>query len=153
MDLFARVLLLFLITASASSQALAPNPPPAQTPSQPTQQPAPPPNPAAPIVTSVPAPSPDDIPAPAHNPNATPAQRSDEAWTMLTNAVTDPKHTELRIQGLAALGTMGTNSRSIAKIAAAMGDKDLDVRTAAILAAGLTRSRDLTTNIRTLLDD
>jgi hypothetical protein len=154
MELFARVLLLFLATASPSSQAPPPNPPPAQTPSQPTQQPSPPPNPDGQIVTSVPAPSPDDdIPAPAHNPNATPAQRSDEAWTMLNNAVTDPKHTELRIQGVAALGTMGTNPRSIAKIAAAMGDKDLDVRTAAILAAGLTRSRDLTTNIRTLLDD
>ena len=72
---------------------------------------------------------------------------------MLNNAVTDTKHTELRIQGVAAFGTMGTNPRSTAKIAAAMGDKDLDVRTAAILAAEQTKNRNLTTNIRPLLDD
>jgi hypothetical protein len=95
----------------------------------------------------------DDLPPPAHNPDASPSQQADEAWSMLTTAVTDPKHVETRIQGLAALGTMGANPRSLAKIASALSDKELDVRTAAILAAGQTKSRNLTTNLRALLDD
>ncbi len=38
-------------------------------------------------------------------------------------------------------------------IVAAMKDPDVDVRTAAVLAAGQTKSRNLTTDIRNLLDD
>jgi HEAT repeat protein len=38
-------------------------------------------------------------------------------------------------------------------IVAAMKDSDVDVRTAAVLAAGQTKSRNLTTNIRAMLDD
>ncbi len=72
---------------------------------------------------------------------------------MLTSAVEDSKHSQLRIQALAALGTLGRDPRSLHLIAAALGDADLDVRTAAVLAAGQTRSRNLTTGLRTLLDD
>ncbi|CAN5772452.1 hypothetical protein BH10ACI4_BH10ACI4_22870 [soil metagenome] len=117
-----------------------------------TQTPAPK-DPDAGIVTSVSDPSGDDQPAPAHNPTATPAQRLDEAWTMLSTSVTDPKHADLRIQALAAIGTLGANPIGIKKIAAAMDDKEEDVRTAAILAAGETKSRNLTTDLRSMLDD
>jgi HEAT repeat protein len=72
---------------------------------------------------------------------------------MLNTALTDQKHADLRIQALAALGTMGTNPIAIKKIAAEMDDKEIDVRTAAILAAGQTRNRNLTTDLRTMLDD
>jgi HEAT repeat protein len=72
---------------------------------------------------------------------------------MLTNAANDPKHADVRIQALAALGTLGVNARAETLIVAAMKDPDVDVRTAAVLAAGQTKNRDLTTNIRNMLDD
>lgn len=81
------------------------------------------------------------------------AQNSAEAWAMLTTAVRDEKHSDLRIQALSALGTLGKNSRSESLIAGAMKDPDMDVRTAAILAAGQARSRNLITDARDLLDD
>ena len=86
------------------------------------------------------------------DPKATVAQNLDEAWTMLASAVRDKK-SDLRMQGLAALGTLGANPRSETMISAAMEDKDLDVRVAAILAAGQTKSRNMTTILRTMLDD
>jgi HEAT repeat protein len=81
------------------------------------------------------------------------AQNMQEAWNMLTTAVQDAKHPDLRIQSLAALGTLGNNARSEKLIIAALSDPDLDVRTAAVLAAGQTGDRNLTTNLRTMLDD
>ncbi len=81
------------------------------------------------------------------------AQNNDEAWSMLATAVQDPKHPDLRIQALSALGIIGINPRSEKLIAAAMKDPDVDVRTAAVLSAGQTKSRNLTTNIRAMLDD
>lgn len=85
--------------------------------------------------------------------HSTVAQNNDEAWSMLTTAVQDTKHPDLRIQALSALGTIGINPRGEKLIADAMKDPDVDVRTAAVLAAGKTKSRNLTTNIRVMLDD
>lgn len=85
--------------------------------------------------------------------HSTVAENNNEAWSMLTTAVQDEKHPDLRIQALAALGTLGINSRSETMIVRAMKDPDVDVRTAAVLAAGQTKSRNLTTDIRNLLDD
>jgi HEAT repeat protein len=85
--------------------------------------------------------------------NNTTAQNTTEAWDMLTTAAQDSKHAELRIQALAALGTIGNNARSEAFIVEAMKDPDLDVRTAAVLAAGETKDRNLATNLRTMLND
>lgn len=85
--------------------------------------------------------------------HTTVAKNNDEAWSMLTTAVQDPKHPDLRIQALSALGTIGINPRSEKLIAAAMKDPDVDVRTAAVLAAGETKSRNLSTDIRAMLDD
>jgi HEAT repeat protein len=86
-------------------------------------------------------------------PPKTPAQLKDQAWSMLKAGVLDTKHPQTQTQALAALGTMGSNGRSLGMIRAAMDDKDVDVRVAAALAAGQTRSRDLTTDLRRLLDD
>src|SRR5665213_235575 len=85
--------------------------------------------------------------------HSTVSQNNDEAWSMLTTAVQDPKHADLRTQALSALGTIGINARSEKLIADALKDHDVDVRAAAVLAAGQTKSRNLTTNIRTMLDD
>lgn len=72
---------------------------------------------------------------------------------MLTTAVTDSRHPDLRVQALAALGMLGNNPRSLALIADAMTDKDIDVRSAAAVAAGQTRSPSVTTPLRRMLDD
>jgi HEAT repeat protein len=83
---------------------------------------------------------------------ATPEERERQAWSMLTDAMADAKHPQTRIQALAALGML-RSPRSEKMIAGAMTDPDLDVRTAAALAAGQTKDRNLTTSLRNLLDD
>jgi len=81
------------------------------------------------------------------------AQNTDEAWSMLSEAVAADKSLELRTQALAALGTLSNNRHAETLIAEAMKDQNLDIRTAAILAAGQTKNRNLTTEMRNLLDD
>jgi HEAT repeat protein len=95
----------------------------------------------------------DDPPAQAATPNATPKDNADEAWTMLTGALDDPKHLQYREQALAALGLMGENSRAQKLIIDTMSNPDLDMRTAAVLAAGETKSRNVAGPLRNLLDD
>lgn len=96
----------------------------------------------------------DDLDAPAAtlSMTSTPEDRIHEAWTILSDAAGDTKHTQRRIQALAALGML-RSPRSEKMIEDAMGDPDVDVRTAAALAAGQTKDRDLTTGLRNLLDD
>src|SRR4030088_1248011 len=76
-----------------------------------------------------------------------------EAWTILSNALEDPKHPDARIQALAALGTLGNNARAENLITSKMKDPDYDVRTASILAAGQTKDRNLPPPIRHMLND
>jgi HEAT repeat protein len=83
----------------------------------------------------------------------TPAQLNDQAWTMLSDAVVDDKKPELETQALAALGQMGGNPRSLGMIRNAMKNKDVDVRAAAVLAAGQTKSPNVTSDLRRMLDD
>jgi len=98
--------------------------------------------------------APDDTGAPAAKPaHRSAAENTDTAWSLLTSAVTDPKHTDIRIQGLAALGNIGASPRAAELITAAMKDPDLDVRTAAVLATLPSKSRAFLPDLRTLLDD
>jgi len=90
--------------------------------------------------------------AAAISPTATPEQRSNAAWAILTSAASDAKHPQTRIQALAALGML-RSPKTEKIIADAMADADLDVRTAAALAAGQTKDRNLTTPLRDLLKD
>lgn len=95
----------------------------------------------------------DQPPATATIPEgATSADREKAAWDMLREAATDAKHAQTRVEALAALGLLRT-PRSAEMIAAGMKDDDLDVRTAAALAAGQTGDKNLTTPLRKLLDD
>ena len=95
-----------------------------------------------------------DTPPPARNAKPdTPAENTDTAWSLLTSAATDPKHADLRIQALAALGTIGSGERAEKLVTDAMKDPDVDVRTAAVLAAGQTKNRNFTNRLRDLLDD
>jgi HEAT repeat protein len=115
------------------------------------QNPAPPPT--APPPTQTPAVDADADITPTDRLHNTVAQNTQEAWDMLTNTANDPKHPDVRIQALAALGTLGVNARAEPLIVAAMKDPDVDVRTAAVLAAGQTKNRNFTTNIRNMLND
>ena len=91
--------------------------------------------------------------APTDRLHRTVAENTSEAWDTITTALNDPKHPDVRTQALAALGTLGNNSRGEKLITSAMKDPDFDVRTAAILAAGQTKDRNLTTPIRQMLND
>jgi HEAT repeat protein len=83
----------------------------------------------------------------------TPAELHNQAWTMLTDAVNDEKHAETRVQALAAVGLLGSNQRSLDLLRKAMQDKDVDIRVAAVVAAGQTKSPNITTDLRRMLDD
>jgi HEAT repeat protein len=72
----------------------------------------------------------------------------DAAWNMLTTA--SQKATQTHIIGLAALGTMGSDARAAKLIREGMNDKELEVRTAAIVAAGQTKNRALIPALREL---
>jgi HEAT repeat protein len=80
-------------------------------------------------------------------------QLTGDAWEMLAAAVQDEKHADVQIQALAALGTLGANAKSVGMIAEAFRARDVDVRTAAVLASGQTHSASLTAAMRKALDD
>ncbi len=73
------------------------------------------------------------------------------AWNMLTTAVHKP--TQTQILALAALGTMGTDPRAAGLIRESMNSTELEVRTAAIVAAGQTKNRALIPALRERLKD
>jgi HEAT repeat protein len=83
----------------------------------------------------------------------TPAEAIKRCWQSLTDSVQDAKHTETRTQALNALSSLGWSARADGLIATAMKDPNLDVRSAAILAAGKTKSHSLIEPVRRLLDD
>ena len=95
-----------------------------------------------------------EAPAVSLSPTATSAERTDQAWLILTDAAGDMKRmqTQTRIQALAALSLLRC-PRSAKMITDVMTDPDVDIRTAAALAAGQTGDPNLTTNLRNLLDD
>ncbi|HEX9200294.1 MAG TPA: HEAT repeat domain-containing protein [Acidobacteriaceae bacterium] len=93
-----------------------------------------------------------EAPAATLSTTATPEERIREAWMILEGAAGDTKHAATRIQALAALGML-RSPRSEKTITDAMADADVDVRTAAVLAAGETKDRNMTTSLRNLLDD
>src|ERR1700744_497644 len=73
------------------------------------------------------------------------------AWNMLTTAIHKP--TQPQIVALAALGTMGSDPRAAALIRESMKSTELEVRTAAIVAAGQTKNRALIPALRERLND
>jgi HEAT repeat protein len=80
-----------------------------------------------------------------------PTASLDAAWKMLETASRRP--TQTHIVALAALSTMGNNSRAAKLITDGMNDPQLDVRTAAVLAAGETKNRALIPALRSKLND
>ncbi len=98
--------------------------------------------------------APDDTDAPVRRAQAdSPSVDMDTAWSLLTSATTDTKHPDLRIQGLAALGPIGSSPRAAKLIINAMSDPDVDVRTAAVLSAGQSKNHGFAMRLRELLDD
>jgi HEAT repeats len=95
-----------------------------------------------------------DAPPPTREPGtASIAENTATAWSLLTTAVTDTKHPQHRIQALAAIGTLGASPRGEKMLTTALRDPDLDVRTAAVLAAGQSKDRNLIAPLRHMLDD
>ncbi|HXB62681.1 MAG TPA: HEAT repeat domain-containing protein [Acidobacteriaceae bacterium] len=81
------------------------------------------------------------------------AQNTTEAWNMLNIAAAEPHHADTRAQAVAAIGTIQGSRLTHKPLAAALDDSDLDVRTAAILAAGATKDKGLYGKLRQMLDD
>ena len=73
------------------------------------------------------------------------------AWGMLTTAIHKP--TQTQIVALAALGTMDSDPRAAALIRDRMNSTELEVRVAAIVAAGQTKNRALIPALRERLKD
>jgi len=96
-----------------------------------------------------------DTPPPIAKPDHdSPSVDIDTAWSLLTSAISgDPKHTQPRIQALAALGLIGSSPRAAKMIDDAMKDPDVDVRTAAVLSTLPSKSRSFIMPLRALLDD
>ena len=82
-----------------------------------------------------------------------PSETFQRSWQLLTDSVQDAKHFETRTQALNALSSLGTDSRAVAMIAGAMNDSNLDVRSAAVVAAGKARSRSLIEPVKILMND
>src|SRR5437868_9959692 len=104
-------------------------------------------NPDAVVVGDEEPVTPGNLPA-----NATPEQRRAQAWKMLGDAVHEDKHPPTQVIALAAVGML-RSPEAEKLIEDAMKDSNLDVRTAAALAAGQTKDKNLTTPLRNLLDD
>jgi HEAT repeat protein len=84
-----------------------------------------------------------------------PAVLIEASWSRLTNALTGTKNTDTRIAAITGLSLLGGNARAEKLIRDAMSDPDVDVRLAAIVAAGemaKNGSRNLTTDLRNQLN-
>lgn len=77
----------------------------------------------------------------------------DRAWSMLTAAAGLDHSEHERIEAMAALGSMGADPRAEKLIGQNITGKDMDVRTAAILAAEHTHNPQLIDDLRQALDD
>jgi HEAT repeat protein len=129
------ILPLFLIVSLCAGKAVAQE----STPASPqASQPAEPPAPDKPPADAAPK---------------TPAQLVQQSWQVLTDNVKNGKQLEYKTQALDALSSMGSNARANGLIAAAMKDSNLDMRSAAVLAAGKTKSRALLGPVKELLND
>jgi len=133
-----RILPLFLATSLFAGVALAQESTPAS------------PQASQPADTAKPAAA--DKP-PAEDAPKTPEQLLQQSWQTLTDNVQSGKQLEYKTQALDALSSLGSNARANGLIAAAMKDTNLDMRTAAVLAAGKTKSRALVAPVKALLND
>lgn len=70
------------------------------------------------------------------NSDTSPAALRAASWTRLENGVTGTKNTDTRIAAIAGLSLLGNDGRAEKLVRATMHDEDIDVRLAAIVAAG-----------------
>lgn len=75
-----------------------------------------------------------------------------EAWSQLKTAA-EAKDVNTRIDAMTALSVLPHNKDAAVLLREAFYDPEVDVRMAAIIAAGETKNRDFTTDLRNLLDD
>lgn len=143
---FALIAATLLCRAANAQDAPQPPSPAQQTPVQPQTLPAPQPT------------TQEASPPPREAQEASQTGQSFEpneirAWSMLTDAAKPGQSAHDRIQAMAALGTMGNDERAARLIEEGFSAKDYDVRTAAVLAAGLTKNRKLIEPLQRVLDD
>jgi len=93
-----------------------------------------------------------DQPAPPLPTATTREARTAAAWKILSDSATESKKPQTRIEALSAIGLLRT-PQSEKLLREGMQDSDVDVRTAAILAAGQSRDGNLIGEMRSLLDD
>lgn len=86
-------------------------------------------------------------------PDETPQQRVERAWKIILTSLHDNKNGDRQEQAMNALSEMPRNARALDLIATSMTNPKLDVRTAAILAAGKTKSPALVEPLHKMLDD
>jgi HEAT repeat protein len=77
---------------------------------------------------------------------------TDLAWTTLQNAADSPKP-QMRIDALAAIGTLAGFAKAEQMVDKAFADRDRDVRLAATIALGATRDPRTIPQLRRALDD
>lgn len=83
----------------------------------------------------------------------TPAQRVDRCWKLIEESLADTKNGDKQAQAMNALSEMPKNAKALGMIAKSMTDPNIDVRTAAVLAAGKVKSPVLVAPLRKLLND
>lgn len=114
------------------------------------------PDAAQPPAQAAPASPPADTAPPApvvDRTRRTVAVNTGEAWSILKTAAADSHHADTRALAVAAIGTIEGSRLTHKLLADALNDSDLDVRTAAILAAGATKDKGLYGKLREMLDD
>ncbi|MBS1814614.1 MAG: HEAT repeat domain-containing protein [Acidobacteria bacterium] len=85
-------------------------------------------------------------------PGTPPAPSINEAWSQLHTAA-ESKNIDTRIEAMTALSVLPANKEAAALLRSAFHDADIDVRIAAIIAAGETKNRNFSNELRAMLDD
>ena len=86
-----------------------------------------------PFASAQTSPSPDDVVTSAST--SSPADIANEAWTQLTDSL-NAKNTDTRLAALNALSLLGGNPKAEGMVRSTLADANIDVRLAAIVAAG-----------------
>lgn len=76
----------------------------------------------------------------------------EEAWSEL-QIFAEAKNVDQRVQTMTALGLLGGHQRALNLLRKGFDDPEVDVRIAAVVAAGASKDKNLTTDLRSLLDD
>jgi HEAT repeat protein len=86
-------------------------------------------------------------------PEETPAERVTRSWKIIGDSLSETKNVDHRTEAINALSEMTRSQRAIDMIIDCMKDPNLDIRTAAVLAAGKDKSSWFVFPLHKLLND